>query len=161
MLDTALTQRYNCVKIMKRFDKDGCLQPGIHEMSWQGFVKNFGTNPQRLRLISGIEDAIKSLKKAGCNTMYVNGSFVTAEEFPNDYDACWDVTGVDPSLLDPILLQFKSRAAMKTKYLGDLFPAHFSELSTGRTFLDFFQTDKSTGKRKGLIKLNLKGIKNA
>ena len=99
------------------------------------------------------------LKAAGCRSLYVDGSFVTIKNFPGDYDACWDVVGVDPSLLDPILFDFSdfkaARIAQKGKYFGEFFPAQMPEGATGKLFVDFFQTDKITGAPKGIIGLDL------
>ena len=49
---------------------------------------------------------MENLKNAGCLTVYLNGSFVTNKEVPNDFDACWEEDGVDPAVLDPVLLTF-------------------------------------------------------
>ena len=35
------------------------------------------------------------------------------------------------------------------------FPSSANEAETGRTFLDFFQTDKDTGALKGIVALDL------
>jgi len=141
------------------FGSDGNLKPGIHNMSWDEFLKLFGTNIHRLNLLSGLKAAILSLKQAGCQTIYVDGSYVTLKDFPEDYDACWDVNGVDGKLIDPILLKFNdSRRAMKIKYKGDLFPAQLKEGRSNQIFLDFFQIDKDTGNPKGIVKLNVKSI---
>ena len=48
-----------------------------------------------------------------------------------------------------------SRAAQKLKYSGELFPATVSEAKSGTTFLEFFQIDKQTGGRKGIITIDL------
>jgi hypothetical protein len=54
--------------------------------------------------------------------VYVNGSFATAKERPGDFDACWEITGVDPALLDPVLLTFADRrAAQKARFSGSSF----------------------------------------
>ncbi len=67
---------------------------------------------------------MQSFKKAGCRTVYVDGSFVTNKEIPGDFDACWEEAGVDPTMLDPVLLTFENgRTAQKAKYHGELFPA--------------------------------------
>jgi hypothetical protein len=42
---------------------------------------------------------------------------------------------------------------MKLKYRGDLFPAEAPEGASGKAFLDFFQTDKRTGRAKGIVSL--------
>jgi hypothetical protein len=100
-------------------------------------------------------------RRAGCRTAYINGSFVTGKPRPNDYDLCWSIDGVDPERLDPVLLDFSAqgRRAMKTKYLGDLFPAEIPEGASGKAFLDFFQTDRRTGEPKGIVAVDLGGVK--
>ena len=51
--------------------------------------------------------------------MYLDGSFVTSKQVPNDFDACWDEIGVNMSLIDPVLLKFdRVRAAQKAKFRG-------------------------------------------
>lgn len=89
----------------------------------------------------------------------MDGSFVTAKHDPGDFDVCWDATGVQAAALDPVLLTFDNRrAAQKAKYGGEFFPAQFPADITGATCLDFFQTDKSTGGRKGIIAVDLQGM---
>lgn len=60
-------------------------------------------------------------------------------------------------MLDPVFLDFShARAAQKARFLGEFFPADLPEGLTGKTFLDFFQTDKDTGATKGIVALNLR-----
>jgi len=90
---------------------------------------------------------------------FLNGSFVTAKEIPGDYDACWDIEGVDPDILDPVFLDFtESRNAQKQKYLGEFFPAQMPEGISGVTFMEFFQLDKETGHSKGIVAIPLETI---
>ena len=97
-----------------------------------------------------------NLKSAGCQTVYIDGSFVTGKEVPNDFDACWEEAGVDPTVLDPVLLTFDpGRLTQKAKYLGELFPASAIADGDGFSFLEFFQTDKETGRPKGIIAIEL------
>ena len=96
----------------------------------------------------------------GCRTGYLDGGFVTLKEVPNDFDACWEEAGVDPTALDPVLLTFDSgRFAQKVKYLGELFPALTIAGPDGLSFLEFFQRDKDTGRTKGIIAINLRGLR--
>ena len=109
--------------------------------------------------MNGLRAALVNLKSAGCQTAYINGSFVTRKELTNDYDACWEETGVDPEALDPVLLTFDpGRAMQKAKYMGELFPASTIAATGGLSFLEFFQTDKDTGRPKGIIAIDLGGL---
>ena len=109
--------------------------------------------------MEGFRAATENLKNAGCRVVYLNGSFVTSKTHPNDYDACWEEAGVDPTALDPVLLTFDAgRAAQKTKYFGEFFPASIIADSEGLSFLEFFQTDKETGRPKGIIAIDLGGL---
>ena len=48
--------------------------------------------------------------------MYIDGSFVTVKLEPRDYDACWDIDGVNVEALDSVFLDFsKGRRAQKRK----------------------------------------------
>lgn len=142
-----------------QFTAEGLLPPGIHNCTWTKFLKLFGTNPHRLALISGLKKGVFALRLAGCQRIFVDGSFVTAKTVPGDYDACWDAVNVDIKRLDPVIIDFSpGRVAMKTKYLGDWFPAQFKEGDSGLTFLDFFQRDKMTDKPKGIVMLETRGI---
>lgn len=93
--------------------------------------------------------------------LYLDGSFVTDKEAiygvaPDDYDGCWEPRGVEPALLDPVLLDFNNkRAAQKAKFGGELFPSTTFAAPHGPTYLEFFQVDKRTGLPKGIISLDL------
>ena len=102
--------------------------------------------------------ALDSLSQAGCRTVYIDGSFETDKEVPNDFDACWEEAGVAPELLDPVLLRFDAgRAAQKARYLGELFPASIGATG-GMSFREFFQTDRETGRPKGIVAVDLGGF---
>lgn len=142
------------------FTSTGFLPKGIHSASWTEFKTRFGFNQHRLHLLSGLHAAAKALRDAGCLLIYVDGSFVTDKEFPNDYDACWDIHGVDPNKLDHLMIQFDavSRSLFKIKYFGDVFPAQIAEGVSGRAFVDFYQTDKSSGEAKGIVALKPRAL---
>ena len=132
----------------------GYLPPGVHPATWSEIRSRFGTNMHRSRLVDGLERALRNLTEAGCRRVLVDGSFVSTKPLPNDYDAAWDPTGVDLDHLDPVLLDFaNSRAAMKAKYGGELFPAS-AEAVPGIRFRDFFQSDRD-GLAKGVVEVDL------
>ena len=146
--------------MIPKFLSNGNLPQGVHETTWKQFCKRFGHTAHRGSLIKGLAVALKDLSAAGCRRVYINGSFVTAKEIPGDYDLCWSIDGVNPEKLNQALLDFtpKGRDRMKRKYKGDLFPAEISEGTSGKLFLDFFQTDKTTGAPKGIIALEIGGF---
>lgn len=102
------------------FQSNGLLPAGIHKANWEEFCKKFGFTAHRRKLLNGLEMAAHELKSAGCMRIFVNGSFVTSKEHPNDYDVCWDMTEVDLEMLDSVFLNFSNRrAAQKQKYFGE------------------------------------------
>jgi hypothetical protein len=140
------------------FDANGLLPPGIHWATMNEILQRFGTNAHRLQLLAGFQIAVLALAAAGCTALFLDGSFVTDKEFPEDYDVCWNAVGVIAALLDPVFLDFDNqRAAQKLKYGGEFFPAHVvaAVLPAFSTFLDFFQIDKDTGNAKGIVGLTL------
>src|SRR5260370_30851443 len=93
------------------FRSTGNLPPGVHQTTWQELVERFGATPHRRRLLVGLKAAIDSLREAGRQRVYIDGSFISAKRTPGDFDACWDIDGVDPYPLDPVLLTFDARRA--------------------------------------------------
>ncbi|MBM6552358.1 MULTISPECIES: DUF6932 family protein [Marinomonas] len=141
------------------FNDNGNLPAGIHYCSAQELFGRFGYNAKRAWLLDGLSLLIKNLEAAGCTLIYVDGSFVTEKEFPGDYDMAWSIAGVDPSKLDPCLLlsSDKDRDEIELRYRGDVFPAEIPEGRSGKTFLNFFQEDKNTGEKKGIVAIKIGG----
>ena len=141
------------------FNRSGLLPPGIHLASWAELVERFGGNSTRSNLLDGLRASLEKLRDAGRRTAYIDGNFVTDKEHPNDFDACWEEAGVNPYLLDPVLLTFDpGRATQKAKYSGELFPASIVADAEGLSFLEFFRTDKNTGERTGIVAIALEEL---
>lgn len=141
------------------FDERGNLPPGIHKADWDELETRFNGSARRVELLAGLREALVALCDAGCRTAYVDGSFVTAKEEPDDFDGCWDAMGVDASLLDPVLLDFAHpRTAQKERFGGELFLAAApADPKSGALFVDFFQRDRD-GERKGIVQIDLEGL---
>lgn len=160
-----MTQQYCCVMIPDLVDLGQpavwrVLPPGIHLATMREIGERFAVNPDRIRLFEGFVRVVSALRLAGCSTVYLDGSFTTDKPCPNDYDGCWDLTGVDPHKLDPVLLQYdNSRAAQKAKYFGEMFIANLPA-SPSEIYLEFFQTEKDTGKKKGILKIEIQSQVN-
>ncbi len=148
--------------MIPEFSTSGLLPVGLHEpASWHELEEAFGFNVHRRRLLAGLKDACYRLMAAGCKTVYLNGSFVTSKELPEDTDVCWDDDGVDFDALQrdsPVFLDFSNkRAAQKAQFGGEFFPASAVADESGRTFLEFFQQDRD-GNPKGIVKLDLERL---
>jgi hypothetical protein len=134
------------------FDEDGNLPVGVHWAAWPEIRMRYGTNLHRRRLLEGLREVLEILARAGCEKAFVDGSFVTAKDFPRDYDMCWDLRGVDPNRLEPVFFDFTNRrSAQKRRFMGEFFPAQLPEGFSGKTFLEFFQIGP-----KGIVAIDLR-----
>ncbi|SEM70815.1 hypothetical protein [Bradyrhizobium sp. OK095] len=149
-------QHNNIVVIMlpEADSSTGYLPPGVHDAPWSEVASRFSGNGHRVLLVGGLLAALQNLAGAGCRSVLLDGSFVSLKHLPEDYDGAWDTQGVDPGLIDPVLLDFSNgRAAMKTKYLGELFPAS-AAAAPGVLYRDFFMKDRN-GIPKGVVNIGL------
>lgn len=144
--------------MIPEFDERGNLPPGIHHATWTEIVTRYATSVRRREFLDGLLDALRSLKIAGCRTAYLDGSFVTSEILPGDFDACWESGTADLARLDAELRDFSDRrAAQKARYGGELFPAEWPAQADGTTYLDYFQRDHK-GRAKGVVAIDLTGL---
>jgi hypothetical protein len=131
------------------FDSNGYLPPGIYEATLAQIEKNYTYNLRRKWLFEGLTKLVKTLKTAGCKTLYLNGSYITNKLEPNDYDAVWEYEGVD-NTIDPLIRDGLDNITIKRKYGGDIFchmPKYFN-------YIEYFQTDWR-GIPKGIIRIDL------
>lgn len=136
------------------------LPEGIHLASLSEVEAFFATNPHRRALYNGLIEGLKLLQKAGCQTLYLDGSFVTGKPRPEDYDACWEKAGIDPRLMHPVFFDFDNkRENQKRMFQGEYFPASaIAQTSPSKkSFLQFFQVEKYTGMNKGILQIDLRG----
>ncbi|MXY08642.1 MAG: hypothetical protein F4Y61_08345 [Rhodothermaceae bacterium] len=132
------------------------LPAGIHRADFAAVERRFASNKKRRELFGGLIEASRILNRAGCQHLFLDGSFVTKKPIPNDYDVCWDPHGVDRQLMDPVFFDFRNnRAAQKERFGGEFFPSTSQASPFGPSFLEFFQIEKSSGKQKGIIKVQL------
>lgn len=140
----------------------GELPPGIH-MATIGEVESaFGQSSDRRRLLlKGLKEAMAVFKVANVSKIFVDGSFTTDKEEPNDIDGCWSAEGVDEQLLDRRFWDFETpqefesnRKEIKNEFGIDFFIAEIIEGGSGKPFPEFFQTNRD-GDPKGIIQINL------
>lgn len=131
------------------------LPSGVHDATLEEIEARFVSPGRREFLFAGFRSGVTALRKTGCQTVYLDGSFVTGKPIPGDFDACWDPVGMDETKLDPIFLDFSEcRKRQKGRFGGEFFPATHLADNT-HFFVSFFQIDKYTGQEKGIIRVHL------
>ena len=108
--------------MIPEYRRDGKLPTGVHPADWQEFEERYGQTPRRGSLLTGLLLAMCLLKLARCRAVYIDGSFVTAKPEPGDFDACWDIDGMQAELVAPVFFNFADgRAAQKEQFGGEFF----------------------------------------
>ncbi len=128
------------------------LPPGIYDATIEEVFQRFAINNKREDLFEGMIRGIDNIFRAGCPQVYIDGSYITGKPLPNDYEICWDVTNVDPYLLDPVFLEYGTDNHKK-KYKGEYFADLWIEKISGKSFLKYFQQDTNSGSQKGIIRV--------
>ena len=132
------------------------LPQGVHPADLGAVAGRFATNPWRRSLFDGLIDGVRSLLTAGCSRIFLDGSYVTGKPNPQDFDACWDPTDVDSRKLDPVFLDFSNqRATQKARFKGEFFPSSMTCNDVGQSFVEFFQMDRYSGHKKGIVIVEL------
>lgn len=140
----------------------GELPPGIHMATLEEVDAIFGTaNERRQMLMKGLKKALALLEKGNVSKVFIDGSFVSDKDEPNDIDGCWSTISADASKLDSRFWDFKDevdfqnkRLSLKQEFGIDFFIAEISEGDSGRPFPEFFQTNRDGG-AKGIIEVRL------
>jgi len=147
--------------VIPPFNRAGLLPTGEHECEWPEFLIRFGGSPdngRRRRLIVGLAQVLWILAQVGCRVVIVDGSFVSRERWPRDFDLCYEAHGVRLELLPPVLLDFSAgRGAQKRRFGGEALPADFPLEVHGRTIREAFACTRE-GVSKGVIRLDLEAI---
>ena len=142
-----------CVSVPPFDPATGLLPPGEHPADWSEIRERLGWNVRRRRLLDGLRECLEVLGAAGCTSVWLNGSFVTAKDEPEDFDAVWSAAGVDRAVLEdelPALLDLSDhRVAQKRRFGGEFFP-NIVEGGSGKQFSAFFQADRD-GTAKGIV----------
>ncbi|MFH6780892.1 MULTISPECIES: DUF6932 family protein [Methylobacterium] len=135
----------------------GYLPEGEHFADWDELTARFAWNPHRQRIHSGLQRLARALRDERCGLFLLDGSFVTRKEFPGDFDACCDYTGMSPIALTRLRLM-GSKEIMKAEYHGEVY-AYAQQVSSQNqyTFREFFQRDIEDI-RKGMVRLNLESV---
>jgi hypothetical protein len=87
------------------FNSEGNLHQTI-TLTYEDFTQYFGTNPKRLQQIANALHFFRIFHSCCCQTVFVDGSFVSKKVYPEDIDLCFDLTHVDTEKLETEFPQF-------------------------------------------------------
>ena len=62
------------------------LPCGIIKASWIEFYNRFNTSQRRIMLLNGLLIMLQELRIANCQSVKIDGSFVTSKPRPSDFD---------------------------------------------------------------------------
>jgi hypothetical protein len=138
--------------MVSAFDSNGNLPPGVHDATIEEIKQRFAYNAHRAKLFEGLVEVTELLTRCDCPEVYLDGSFVTEKNEPQDYDLCYEPAGIKPTA------EFKkfllSRIERKERYKGDIF-ARLPQPPYEIDHVEHWQTDKE-GNIKGIIRIKLR-----
>jgi hypothetical protein len=146
--------------MIPQFTDEGLLSPGVYETDLEELKEKMGWSRKRRELLEGLEEALELMASCGVVRVYLDGSFVTEKDLPNDVDGSYDlaegVSAEDLGRLAPIFPPNPSnRTEAKRRFGVDFFPTAATELGSGQPFLRFFQTDRE-GHKRGVLSVELR-----
>jgi hypothetical protein len=117
-LDISSSQLYNG-EVIPDFDTNGNLPPGVHKASLAEVEHRFAHNATRKALFVGLARVVAILSEAKCPEVHLDGSYITTKEEPDDYDLCFEPTGLKAT--EELRKFLSNKEGRKTEYLGDIF----------------------------------------
>jgi hypothetical protein len=92
----------------------------------------------------------------GCQIVYIDGSFVSKKQYPEDIDLCFDLTGIEEEKIKNAFPQFFEPNEIG-KIHRELQCHIFYFFENFTRYFDLLQEDRD-GYRKGLVRLDIKNI---
>lgn len=122
--------------MMLEFTEEGLLPPGTHETNLAEVREKMGWSRGRRRLIDGLQKALELMADCGVHRVYLDGSFVTDKNRPQDIDGCYDpdegATIESLESMSPIFPpSMQNRVKAREAFGVDFFPAAATELGSG------------------------------
>ena len=138
-------------------DEHGLLPAGVHDCSVDEIVGMFGWNPHRRDLVRRLSRFLaREIRHRFSEPVYVDGSFVTDKETPDDVDVVLDMRCAAD---DRQFLAFKIMTAERDRFRRVYSVDFWINLPDENDFSDFFQyLGVKTARYKGLDSAYRKGI---
>ena len=138
-------------------DEHGLLPAGVHECSVQEIADRFGWNPHRQDLLRRLSNCLeREIRSRFSEPVYVNGSFVTDKEVPEDVDVVLDMTrAIRKGRLSALNFMVAEQSRLRRDYSVDF----WINLPSENDFSDLFQyLGVKIARHKGLDPSHRKGI---
>lgn len=144
------------------FLPNGNIEPGVYVIPWDDFTELYGYTYPRKFMISGMKVALHALKSCNCQRVFIDGSFVTENPKPGDWDGCFDPTGMSSKDEMKLYTNYPvfadidhPRLQQKMLFKGEIFPSTTIIDKSGKTIFELFQEDKKDKSPKGIIQISL------
>lgn len=151
------------------YNQEGCLPQGIHELSLDDIEEEFvvGKSQQRQEIFEKYKNHLNEIKDTNCClNHWIDGSFVTLKENPNDIDIFTEFDGIkskDLGIYNDIKHLIYD-APLRTENYCHSFCAFKVPKNYGKDYREYinvktrmlvvlFPTDRRTKNLKGFIKL--------
>ena len=147
------------------FDENGNLPPVPQRIWWATLMQikeRFGKGKKRAMLFEHLIRLSTILRRGGCRTLYLDGSFITDKHLPSDYDCCFErheVNNETKALIFPTPQDYAYlNWYLQETYKADIFYCDeqydFDRIGNRPvTYLDFLQQNRGTA--KGIIAIDL------
>jgi hypothetical protein len=137
------------------FNSKGFLHRTI-TLSYEELIHHFGINPHRLKQLENAMQFFRIFSSCGCQTVFIDGSFVSRKPYPEDIDLCFDTTGIDADKLEEEFPAFFDPNAIG-KIHRELHCHIFTFSENSMRYFDMLSEDRE-GNLKGFVKLDLKDL---
>ncbi len=140
------------------FNENGELPEGIHEATLEEVQDRFCINFKRKQLFRDFLLLMKEFQKIDCKDIYIDGSFTSNIDFPNDVDVCWGTLENASSEYFKYIKEVAPDLHYEIDYFGKchIQPAYYNAWTQDIQnifYIDFFQISKIYKTPKGIIKL--------
>lgn len=138
------------------FRDDGYLPEGLHVATEAEITIRFGSNtPRRRRLILRLRRWLHLSRSTRARRFIVDGSFVTAEDEPNDINAVVLLAeDFEKQVSHGLEAALELEELLLTRYPEEIFAAE--DMRDWGDWVQFFsRTREEDGRRKGLVEVKL------
>jgi hypothetical protein len=138
------------------FRPDGYLPPGVHVALEAAVMFRFGTaTKRRRRLTLRLRRWLELARSVAARRFFVDGSFVTAKEEPEDIDAVVLLPADFQEQIDRgVIAAVELEEMLLTRQPEELFAAE--DERDWADWLEFFgRTREADGRRKGVVEIHL------